>query len=113
MFQRYLGMHELSRHVNHASETLGAAVETLTAMIDNHHNICCGQPGRSVLKGMNNQGAISQAEFSIYEERLVHSLKFSACFLANLQRRAQSFEKRLWNETKLVSPAENLCAYLI
>ena len=97
---QYLGMHELSRHVIHASETLRVASKTLESMIRDHAS-CCEQIV-GPLHPNGSQEGLMQSRTTQHTKQTAQALHFYASFLANLQLRAQSFDERLNNEIRLV-----------
>lgn len=82
MVHKYEDMYELSRHIIHAREVLKVAADTFEII-----------------------GRFSEDRPSIkrYKSRQpVKIFQFYSSFLTNLERRAESFDRRLQNEIQLV-----------
>jgi hypothetical protein len=90
LIQRYVDMHEVSRHVIHISETLAVASKTMTAVV---------AAQEAFIKERDIQGLITPSGST----RNVQHMRLSANFLANSQLRAQAFVQRLENEIQLVA----------
>lgn len=86
MHDRYINMHELSRHVIHMTETLDVGARILKLMRDGHQECCIGKSPS--MTGYNHQ---TRREFEFFE-----------AFLQNLRLRADAFDQRLHNEITLV-----------
>ena len=91
---RYENMHELERHIIHATETLKVASMTLEAMIRDHNDFTISRVGPR----RDDPPKILETE-----ENLGRSLHFYSNFFKSLQLRADAFEERLQNEIRLVS----------
>lgn len=82
--KNYQNMHELSRHIIHATETLAAASNTVSDIIEHSKNCplaCC--------------------EHGLGRSPIHRSLQFHALFLVNLKLRARSFDERMRNQIQL------------
>jgi hypothetical protein len=93
-------MHETSRHIIHASETLGVAFRTLEKMILDHALFC--EHADMPVRHTRSNGTHIRGRSTQHSAQTVKALRFYSAFLANLQLRAQSFDERLRNEIKLV-----------
>jgi hypothetical protein len=98
LIDRYVDMHEVSRHVIHISETLAAASKTMTAVV---------AAQEAFIKERDMQGLMTPSGF----KRNAQNVRLSANFLANSQLRAQAFVERLENEIKLVA-VQDLCTQI-
>ncbi|KEY64392.1 hypothetical protein S7711_08454 [Stachybotrys chartarum IBT 7711] len=83
----YIGMHELSRHAIHMSETLQAAMKTVESTleyVDSHF-----RPKETVPR-----------ETAICPMNVIAGIRFSAGFLGNLKLRSDAFVDRIHNEVQ-------------
>lgn len=90
LYDRYVSMHDLQRHVIHMDETLSVAVRTMKSVAEGHRARECDQ---------------NENRLNCKETRL--DFEFSGLFLESLQARAESFEQRLSNEMHLVCLRQN------
>lgn len=83
LVRKYDDMYELSRHIIHARECLKVTADTFQVIEE--FRVRFGYP-LSTIGG----------------RRPIQILRFYALFLTNIEKRAESFEKRLQNEIQLV-----------
>jgi hypothetical protein len=88
---RYRDMHELSRHIIHSSETLNAAIRTVSDIVQESSDCarsCC------LVRAEGRKDTQSP--------KLTGNLRSHASFLQNLKERTDAFYKRIQNEITLV-----------
>ena len=86
-------MHELGRHIIHASEVFAVAIVTLTTMLESYEQF---------FKTGAASGLLDPKETRLIS--LVPStIMFNKNFLSCLELRSKAFDQRLHNEINLVS----------
>ncbi|TLS21754.1 uncharacterized protein PpBr36_09445 [Pyricularia pennisetigena] len=90
---RYLGMHEISRHVLHEIETLEISARTMRAIDDCHSKNCRWEAGDKNDPELH----LKEARYSFCSSEI----SFYPQFLENLGLRAHTFEDRLKTEIRL------------
>ncbi|KLU82594.1 hypothetical protein MAPG_01666 [Magnaporthiopsis poae ATCC 64411] len=103
MDDRFIKMHDLSRHVIHTTETLQVTARTL-ASIRNHHSRCRkaheAEAGRSSADdNASNNNAMHGQECN--ENEGIPEMLFYQEFIENLRLRAGAFNERVGNEILL------------
>lgn len=118
--ERYTAMHELARHLIHATETLEATTHVINAMIKFQQSYRGGIPanaesfsegaslslGQIPTTGGRQQATVTPDVINRQHmgiDQLQETLSFYARYFAALQLRAGAFQERLRNEIKLVS----------
>lgn len=87
LVRKYDDMYELSRHIIHARECLKVTADTFQLIEELRGGLRYHTHGGSSTTG---------------GRRPIQILRFYASFLTNIEKRAESFERRLQNETQLV-----------
>lgn len=85
LVKKYEDMYELSRHIIHARECLQVTANTF-----------------QLIEEFRDKYQIQAMSSEIGGRRPFQILRFYASFLTNIEKRAESFERRLQNETQLV-----------
>lgn len=110
MEERFVKMHELSRHVIHTMETLQVTARTL-ASIRNHHSRChkpyeAGADRSNTDDNASNNNAAHRQECN--ENECIPEMLFYQEFIENLRLRAGAFNERMGNEILLVRTGPSL-----
>ncbi|CRG87384.1 Unhealthy ribosome biogenesis protein 2 homolog [Talaromyces islandicus] len=85
LVKKYEDMYELSRHIIHARECLKVTADTF-----------------HIIEEFRERHLPPDWELRVGGRRRIQILRFYASFLTNIEKRAESFERRLQNETQLV-----------
>jgi hypothetical protein len=92
LLYRYTHMHELGRHIIHASEVFAVAIVTLKTMLEDYGNF------------FETEAALGlpDAKATRQNSLVPSTIKFNSNFLSCLELRSKAFNERLSNEINLV-----------